>query len=110
MLCWLADLEARRSSAGARGLEDGVRAVLEAGGVASEVWTLAHTTEVTDAALGMPLFSRLQSEHVAHGAPVDLDAMFQELGVAIGRNGGIVLEKHGKKAALRHALVYGTPP
>lgn len=109
MLCWLADLEARRSSAGARGLEDGVRAVLAAGGVASEVWTLAHTTEVTDAALGSPLFSRLQSEHLAHGSPVDLDGMFQELGVAIGRNGGIVLEKHGKKAALRHALVYGAP-
>jgi len=107
MLCLLADLAARRSSAGARGLEDGVRAVLASGGVASEVWTLAHATEVTDAALGEPILAKLQALHLTGGGPVDLDAVFSELGVTVGQNGGIALEARGRKAALRHALVYG---
>jgi hypothetical protein len=107
LLCLLADLEMRRTTAGAKGLEDGVRAVLAAGGYSSEVWTLARATEVTDAALGTPLLARLQSEHLEHGSPVDLDAVFRELGVSIGKNGGIALDSHPPVAALRHALVYG---
>lgn len=109
LFCLLADLEMRRTTSGVKGLEDGVRAVLAAGGFSSEVWTLAHATEVTDAALGARLLARLQTEHLEHGAPVDLDAVFQELGVSIGRNGGIALDSHAPAATLRHALVYGTP-
>jgi len=107
LFCLLADLEARRSSAGAVGLEDGVRAVLAAGGVASEVWTLAHATEVTDDALGAPLLADLQQKHLERGSPVDLDGVFRELGVSIGRNGGVALDARGPVAAARHALVYG---
>ena len=107
LLCLLADLEMRRTTSGAKGLEDGVRAVLAAGGYSSEVWTLARATEVTDAALGTPLLARLQREHLEHGSPVDLDAVFRELGVSIGKNGGIALDARPPAAALRHALVYG---
>jgi hypothetical protein len=110
LLCLLADLELRRTTSGAKGLEDGVRAVLAAGGYSSEVWTLARATEVTDAALGTPLLARLQSEHLERGTPVDLDAVFRELGVSIGKNGGIALDPHPPAAALRHALVYGSTP
>ena len=107
LFCLLADLEMRRTTSGAKGLEDGVRAVLAAGGFSSEVWTLARATEVTDAALGTPLLARLQSEHLERGSPVDLDAVFRELGVSIGKNGGIALEQHSPAAKLRRALVYG---
>jgi hypothetical protein len=107
LFCLLADLEMRRTTSGAKGLEDGVRAVLAAGGYSSQVWTLAQATEVTDAALGTPLLARLEAEHLEHGSPVDLDAVFRELGVSIGKNGGIALDRRPPAATLRHALVYG---
>jgi hypothetical protein len=90
------------------GLEDGVRAVLRAGGVASEVWTLAHATEVTDEALGAPILAELQAKHLEHASPVDLDGVFRELGVSIGRNGSVALDPREPVAAARHALIYGS--
>jgi hypothetical protein len=107
LFCLLADVETRRASAGARGLEDGLRAVLEAGGAASEVWSLAHTTEVTDRALGVPVLAPLEAAHANQGSPVDLDGLFRQLGVSLGPRDKIVFDNHAPFAAIRHALVYG---
>jgi hypothetical protein len=107
LFCLLADARMRRATNGARGLEDGVRAVFEAGGVASEVWALAHTTEVTDAALGAPVLAELQAAHREHGSPLDLDAFLRELGVSRGKKGKPVFEQDAGKAALRRSIVLG---
>ena len=109
LFCLLADVEARRASSGARGLEDGVRAVLEAGGVASEVWSLAHATELTDAALGAPILAELAAHYRDQGAPLDLDALFSQLGVSLGPRGDVVFDEQAPLAFVRHALVRGAP-
>ena len=99
----------RRESGGTRGLEDGVRcAVLEAGGVASEVWTLAHTTELTDRALGAPtlaLSSRPRTWQQAARSTFRL--LFRELGVQVGQNGAVSFDVGARRSAgvrLRHRV------
>jgi hypothetical protein len=82
--------------------------VFEAGGVASEVWALAHTTEVTDAALGAPVLTELEAAHREHGSPFDLAAFFHELGISLDNHGKVVLENDAGKAKLRRSIVLGT--
>jgi predicted metalloprotease with PDZ domain len=107
LFCLLADARVRRESGGARGLEDGVRAVFEAGGVSSEVWTLARATEVADRALGAPVLAELQAKYRDQGAPLDLNAFFRELGVTSGQKRDVRVDRDATHAALRKALVYG---
>jgi hypothetical protein len=107
LFCLLADARVRRESGGARGLEDGVRAVFEAGGVSSEVWTLARATELADRALGTPVLAELQAKYRDRGAPFDLDAFFRELGVSRTRKGEVRWDASAERAALRKAMVYG---
>jgi hypothetical protein len=110
LFCLLADGRARSESGGVRGLEDGLRAVFEAGGVASEVWTLERTTEVTDRALGIPVLAELQARFRDQGAPLDLDALFRRFGVSRGKKGELRFNQDPARAALRGWLVYGGRP
>jgi hypothetical protein len=81
LFCLLADVEARKRTNGKKGLEDGLRAVLRAGGNSSVVWSLDDTLKAMDAGIGEPVLRELAKRHVAKGAPVDLGRLFQELGV-----------------------------
>lgn len=109
LFCLFADVAVRRASGGARGLEDGLRAVLAAGGDASHVWPLARALEVADAALGAPVLAPLAAAHAHRGAPVDLAGLFSELGVALDAQGDVTLDDGAPLARVRHALVYGAP-
>jgi hypothetical protein len=110
LFCLLADVRARTRSGGAVGLEDGLRAVLAAGGAASAVWSLAHVTELTDRALGAPVLAELEAAHAAAGSPVDLAELFASLGVSLEQNGKLRLDDDPSRVRLRRALVYGTRP
>ncbi len=109
LFCLLADVRARTLSGGLVGLEDGLRAVLAEGGAASEVWSLARVTEVTDRALYAPILSELEAAHLTAGSPVDLPALFHSLGVTVDRKGELHFDDEPSLLALRHDLVYGPP-
>jgi hypothetical protein len=81
LFCLLADVEARKRTNGKKGLEDGLRAVLRAGGNSSVVWSLDDTLQAMDAGIGEPVLGELAKRHIAKGAPVDLGRLFQELGI-----------------------------
>ena len=95
-------------SGGQRGLEDGLRALLDAGGHASEVWPLERAIASIDRELGLPLLSPLAAKHAARGAPVSLEAIWRELGVRRTPR-GVALDDSAPLAKIRRTLVYGTP-
>ncbi len=107
LLCLLADVEARRHL-GTR-LEDAARAVLDAGGHSSRVWKLDRAIEVMDAALGGPVLSELRERHVERGSPVELDRLFEELGVVVTKY-EVRLRDDAPLSALRRALVGARKP
>jgi hypothetical protein len=106
LFCLLADVELRKQSRGARGLEDGLRRVLNAGGHPSEVWPLGKTLQFVDEGVGGESVRTLAARHRERGAPVDLDALFAELGVEPVA-GGVKLHADAPLAAIRKALVFG---
>jgi hypothetical protein len=108
LFCLLADVEARRRTAGKRGLEDGLRAVLRAGGNSSVVWSLEETFEAMDQGIGVPVLGELAKRHMAHGAPVDFPRLLAELGVVVGKR-GVSLDEKAPLSAVRRAVLRPEP-
>ncbi len=106
--CLLADVAARQRSNDVLGLEDGFRAVLEAGGNASEVWSLAQVTSVIDQRLGAPILREIARKHANSGEPVDLPALLERLGVHSTPD-GITLDDRAELAHVRRAITFGAP-
>jgi hypothetical protein len=107
--CLLADVAARQRSGGTRGLQAGFRAVLEAGGNATQVWSLTQVSEVIDRALGAPVLREIIATHADRGQPVELPALLRRLGVVRHADGNVTLDDQAELAAIRHAITFGTP-
>jgi hypothetical protein len=103
VIAWLADVETRRRSAGARGLEHGLHALLAAGGDASQVWKLADVIAVVDRALGAPILQQLDEAHAQRGSAVGFEALMRELGVT-KRGGVTTIVDDAPLAAIRRAI------
>lgn len=102
----LADIEIRTKTAGARGLEDGLRGVLDAGGHASEVWPLSRTFALSDETCGVAALEPLARAHAHSGRRVDLEALWRQLGVE-GRGSALRLNADAPLARVRRSIVLG---
>jgi hypothetical protein len=102
--CLLADVEARRRSP-SRGLEVGLRALREAGGTASEVWSLKDAIGVIDDALGAPTLAPIAENHARRGSAFDLAKLFSALGVNREPSGGVQLSDSAPLSAVRRAII-----
>ena len=108
VFCLTADIEIRSGSRLVKGLEDGVRAVFHAGGIAWDVWSLEETLAVADKNLGEPVLARLARRYAGRPAPFDLDALLERLGVE-RHPGRVVLRDDAPLAAVRRAIVRPPP-
>ena len=90
IFCLLADLKIRRASRGRVGLQQALQGVLAAGGNYGEDWTAARLLGVADAAVGQTSLSDLYRDMKDQPMPVDLDALWRELGVVQRPGGGAV--------------------
>jgi hypothetical protein len=103
LFCLLADIEIRKRTGNKKGLEDAFRAILKAGGTIELDWPLARTLEIGDGATGVPVLRELYEKMKAAPAPVDLSALWKELGV--GRSGGkIRFDNSAPLAPIREAI------
>jgi hypothetical protein len=106
IVAMLADIEARTRSGGAQGLEHGLRAVLAAGGNASEVWSLQRVVGLIDSRYDAPLLAPLMRTHAHARAAVDLDQLWTRLGVERGA-AGVVLRDDAPLSSIRKSVIYG---
>jgi hypothetical protein len=103
-LFWLtADLRIREATRNRKGLPDALQAILAAGGDIRAGWTLARTLQTGDRALGLTVLTDLYREQGARAEAVDLDALWQRLGVQ-RRGGRIVFDDHAALATARRAI------
>ncbi len=91
IFCLLADLKIRRASNGALGLQQALQGVLAAGGHYGEDWSTERFLTVADAAVKQTSLSELYREMKDRPMPVDLEALWHELGVRATPGGGAVL-------------------
>ncbi len=103
----LADLGFRRATNGAKGLEDCLGGVLWSGLDGSQRATLAEYAALCDRATGTSVMSGLLDRHFNKAEPVDLAALWRELGVAVVA-GRIVLDDAAPAAQWRKLIVPGT--
>ena len=104
MFCLLADVEIRKRSNGRFGLQDAVRAVLNAGANYEVYWDIRRVFRVGDQATGLDVLMRLYDEMRAKPVRPDLESLWSELGIA--RNGGkVVFNEAAPLASVRRSIV-----
>lgn len=106
LFCLLADLEIHRRTANAKGLEDALRGILEAGGSIAEDWDLERALRTGDRATGVPVLEELYSQMRDAPHPVDLDQLWRQLGIE-RRGETLVLHDDAPLAAVRKSIMPG---
>ncbi len=106
LYCFLADVEIHRETQNKKGLDDALRAILNAGGNINEDWTLPQALAIGDRATGTEVLKKLYGDMGAQPHMVDLEAMWRELGVA--RAGDhVTFDDAAPMAATRRAITWG---
>jgi len=103
LFCLLSDVEIRKRTGNEKGLEDALRAILRAGGTVESDWSLTRALEIGDRATGVPVLGELYDKMKATPIPVDLKALWKELGVQ-RRDGKIEFDDTAPLASIRNAI------
>jgi hypothetical protein len=106
LFCFLADVEIYKQTNNRKGLDDALRAILNAGGDIRRDWELTKALKIGDEAVGvsvlMPLYDKMKDQPYQ----VDLAAMWKDLGVE--RSGDTVrFVDSAPLAKTRQAITYG---
>ncbi len=103
LFCLLADVEIRRQTNNAKGLEHALRGILEAGGDIRKEWDLEDALRTGDRAVGVnvlqPLYARMKDKPVS----VDLDSLWTQLGVQ-SDGASVRFDDSAALAAIRRAI------
>jgi hypothetical protein len=104
MFCLLADVEIRKVTHNRMGLENALRGIVAAGGTIDTDWGLAKVLSTGDQAIGVPVLAPLYDRMKADPSPVDLEALWRQLGVE-ERGGSVVLDDSAPLADVRKAIM-----
>jgi hypothetical protein len=103
IFCLMADVEIRKRTGNAKGLQDALRAINRAGGTIEADWPLERAFKIgdkaTDGSTLMELYDQMASKPVA----VDLPHLWAQLGVRAGAR-GVALDDQAPRAAIRSAI------
>jgi hypothetical protein len=103
LFCLVAEVRIRQATGNRKGLQQGLRAIQKAGGTIDNSWPLERALELGDRATGTTVLTQLYTEMKDKPAPVDLDALWQQLGVR--KNGeGVLLDDAAPLAGIRRAI------
>jgi hypothetical protein len=103
LFCLLADIEIRRQTKNAQGLEHALRGILDAGGDIRTEWNLRDVLAVGDRAVGVsvlqPLYAKMKDKPVS----VDLGTLWAQLGVQ-SDGARVRFDDSATLAAIRRAI------
>jgi hypothetical protein len=110
MFCLLADVEIREETNNAKGLQQALRGILNAGGDHEQdwsTWPIDRIFRVGDQATGTTVLTDLYNKMRDKPYAPDLDALWRELGVSV-QNGKVAFDDNARLAAIRRAIT--APP
>jgi hypothetical protein len=109
MFCLMADVDIRRRTHNARGLQDAVRAIARASGGLKADWPIERVLHTGDAAVGTTSLEDLYARMKDSNWAPDLPALWHDLGVA--SDGETVrLTDAAPLAAIRHRIMAAPAP
>ena len=103
LYCLRADVEIRRQTQNAKGLQDALRGILDAGGDIREDWELRKALDTGDRATGTHVLMNLYEEMKDKPVEVELDSLWKQLGVK-AENGKVTLVDDAPLAGVRRAI------
>src|SRR5262249_26228304 len=104
MFCLLADVEIREHTHNAKGLQDALRAIVDHGGDITEDWDIERALAIGDTATGTRVLRNLYAQMKDKPSPVDLDQLWNKLGIKRGEDGGVIFNDKAVDAAIRRAI------
>jgi hypothetical protein len=104
IFCMLADIEIRKLSENKLSLRDALRGVLDAGISMHSSTTAMQVFEAGDEAIGMAVLVPLYQKMKADPYPIDLDALWASLGVAL-QDEQIIYDDDAPMAHVRRSLL-----
>jgi hypothetical protein len=103
LFCLSADVEIRRRTGNAKGLQDALQAINHAGGTVESEWPLERALRIGDEATQGRTLTELYRKMAMQPFAVDLDQLWEQLGV--GEKGGrSVLDDRAPWASTREAI------
>lgn len=107
MFCLLADVRIRELTHNRHGLEDALRAIVDAGGTLNHQWSIQRAFQIGDDAVGVPVLMDLYGRMKDKPYTPNLDALWKRLGV-MQTAGGVRLDDDAPLASVRRAIT--APP
>ena len=102
--CLVADVKIREATHNRAGLETALRGIIHAGGNLAVDWPLIRVLDEGDKAVGVTVLRPLYEKMKYDTNPVDLDALWSQLGVE-KRDGIVILHDVAPLADVRKAIV-----
>jgi hypothetical protein len=107
MFCLVADVRIRERTQNRKGLRDALRAITNHGGTISEDWEIEKALAIGDKATGTGVLQELYREMRDKPSPVDLDQLWNKLGLSL-RAGEVIFDDKAQEAAIRRAITADT--
>ena len=103
MFCLLADVDIREQTGNKAGLQQALRAIVDAGGNMEQVWSIERIFKVGDEATGTHVLAELYDKMRDKPYAPDLEALWRELGVVM-RDGRVTFDDDAPLAPIRKAI------
>jgi hypothetical protein len=103
MFCLVADVDIRRQTHTRKGLQDALRAIVEAGGTIDHDWTLPQALAIGDKATGTHVLTDQYNEWKDKPVTVDLPKLWTELGIQ-STSDGVEFVNNAPLAKAREAI------
>ena len=104
MFCLVADVRIRQQTHNQEGLQDALRGILNAGGTINQDWDIERAFAVGDKATGTTVLTDLYRQMGNQPDPVDLAALWKQLGISRESNGSIKFDSNAPLAQVRTAI------
>jgi len=101
--CLLADVTLREQTHNRLGLQDALRAIMNAGGTIDQDWTIQKTLAAGDAGTGTHVLEEMYGRMADAPVTIDLDGIWNKLGV-VRRGNGVRFDDTAPEAAIRIAI------
>jgi hypothetical protein len=108
LFCLVADVEIRRQTHNKKGLQDALRAIVEAGGTINHNWDLPKALAIGDAATGTQVLMKLYQDWKDKPVTVDLETLWQKLGIK-WTDHAVAFDDSAPEAGIRKAITAPRP-
>lgn len=104
MFCLVADVRIRQQTDNRKGLQDALRGILAAGGNITQDWEIERALAVGDKATGTTVLVDLYREMRDKPDPIDLAALWKQLGISREANGAVKFDSSAPLAQVRATI------